>query len=75
MTIKKLIEELTEYAEAFDGYGMEVKGYIGMTAEVAKSRLENVLHVDEYVLDDFLSIEYLNSDDDFVYVVLEEVKE
>lgn len=78
MTIKNLIKELTDYASySKRGMDAEVKGYVGMKAEVAKERLDEISEADEYVVDDFLNIKHLDTGSElgFVYIALEDIKE
>lgn len=81
MTIKDLIKELTDYASyCKKGMYTEVKGYVGMSRQVAEARLEQLTMRDEYVYDDYLNIRHLDTDnitgnEGFVCITFEDIKE
>lgn len=77
MTIGELIRELEQYGlYCKNGRETEVKGYVGMSKQVAEQRLKELTFEDQYVFDDFLDIRHLNvfQDDNHVYIALEDIK-
>ena len=75
MTIRNLINELTEYANDHEkGFNAEVRSYVGMSRQAAEERLKEC-EADEYVFDDFLPISYVHEMDGFVYIRATDIPE
>ena len=79
MTIGRLIELLEQYGlYCKNGRETEIKVYVGMSKQVAEKRLKELTFDDEYVFDDFLDIEFLDTHcgkEGFTFIRAKDIKE
>lgn len=75
MTIAELIKDLMEFGEDCEkGFDTEVRSYVGMSRQAAEGRLKEC-EDDEYVVDDFLPINYIHELGGFVYIRATDIPE